>query len=159
MQTESYVLPLWVSSCWRGSASSRTGARVAFDWQLSNARPLDFRLRMLSMVNLKEATRRGGSSLLIFTGRRFACSVRAALHPDLGPLEHHRSATDYSKLKPCAAVTSRTGSTWLPLFVYWSRESLSSGANSWIGREPRAHTATSPRSHPVQQITYSIVKS
>lgn len=146
----------WVSSRWRGSASPLTGARGAFEWQLSNARALDFRLRMLSMVNLKDAARRGGSSLLIFTGRQMVCvaPVSAQLYTQTSVPSSTIASQPTSKSESCATVTSRTGSTCGFPFSSIGRGNPSAqrpmvGKGGWRARA-RARTATAPRSHPVQ---------
>lgn len=74
--------------------------RVSADWSAQSlgvtaVKPSSARLQIENAVNCEFKGSGSTRRLVLAHIHRFACArLRAASHPDLGPLDHHRSATD-----------------------------------------------------------------
>lgn len=125
-----------LSPGWCRQPSRHTTSEV-FEWQLSKFLLLDLELRILSMVNFKEAGRHDASSLLIFSVRCGVLVVRVSFFAVRKLTsrfsEHHRSTT-CSAAAFALTVSPLTGRTRFSI-VYWSRESDSTAANGRGGWE------------------------
>lgn len=124
-----------LSPGWWRQPSRHTTSDV-FEWQLSKFLLLVLELRILSMVNFKEAGRHDASSLLIFSVRCGSLSV--PLFPPFHKLasrfsEHHRSTTR-SAAAFAQTVSPLTGRARFSI-VYWSWESDSTATNGRGGWE------------------------
>lgn len=126
--------------------------RVSADWSACRLRVTAVKRSSvrLQIENAVDGELEGSGSTWLFLAHIHSQTVLRV--PAVSAQLHTQTSVPSSTIAPqptsnsesSATVTPWTGSTWFPLFVYWSRESLSSVANSREGRDPRAHSATGP---------------